>query len=92
LSALSAPAGLRPSARVAWQLLDGEAILIDLAGGGALGLNASGSFLWARLADHDPDQLVAALCREFDVTVAAAQADVTGFLQLLELRGFAEPR
>lgn len=91
-AAPSGPARLAPSPRVAWQMLDGEAVLIDLARGAAIGLNSSGSFLWSRLATLDADELASELCRAFDVDAQRARADVAAFMALLTERGFAEPR
>lgn len=86
------PARLAPSPRVAWQVLDGEAVLIDLERGSAVGLNATGSFLWSQLAALDADELARELCRAFDVDPEHARADVAAFMALLQERGFAEPR
>jgi len=86
------PARLSPSPRVAWQVLDGEAVLIDLARGAAVGLNASGSLVWSQLATLDADELARELCKAFDVDPDRARADVAAFMALLEERGFAEPR
>ncbi len=77
--------------RVAWQVLDGEAILIDLDRGRTLGLNETGSFLWPRLASSSEDDLVGALVAEFDVTSETARSDVHAFLQQLRERGFVQP-
>jgi hypothetical protein len=77
--------------RVAWQVLDGEAILIDLDRGRSLGLNETGSFLWPRLAASSEEDLVSALLAEFDVTPEAARRDVNAFLQQLRERGFVQP-
>lgn len=76
------------SPRVAWQVIGGSAVLLDLDGKRALGLNDAGTFLWPLLADHDEDALAAALVREFDVDVDQAHADVRAFLGLLAERGF----
>lgn len=77
--------------RVAWQVLDGEAILIDLDQGRSLGLNETGSFLWPRLPSSSEDDLVSALLAEFDVTPEQARLDVRAFLLQLRERGFVQP-
>lgn len=74
--------------RVAWQVLDGEAVLIDLDHATALGLNASASFLWQRLDGRTPDDLAAELARAFDVGPEQARQDVAEFVELLRARGF----
>jgi hypothetical protein len=73
-------------------MLDGQAVLIDLARGAAVGLNASGSFLWSRLATLDAHELAVELSRAFEVDALRARTDVAAFMALLTERGFAEPR
>ncbi len=74
--------------RVAWQVVDGQAVLVDLDQGRALALNAAGSLLWSRLEGRSEPELVAALQEEFEVDAQRAAADVREFLALLERRGF----
>jgi hypothetical protein len=74
--------------RVAWQLLDGEAVLIDLERGLALGLNASASFLWLRLEGRTPAELAGELAAAYALTPEQAQRDVDGFIELLRARGY----
>lgn len=74
--------------RVAWQLLDGRAVLIDLERATALGLNDSASFLWQRLDGREPPALAAELAREFEVEPEQARRDVDEFVGLLRARGF----
>lgn len=82
---------LRIHPRVAWQVLDGEAVLIDLDRGQTLGLNETGSFLWSRLTQHDEPALARALAETYQVGEEEARADVAAFLELLRARGFVEP-
>ena len=50
---------LRIPSRLAWQVIDGEAVLIDLAHGKSLGLNPTGTFVWSLLAtQHDETSIV----------------------------------
>jgi hypothetical protein len=77
--------------RAAWQVLDGEAVLIDLDRGRSLGLNETGSFLWPRLPSSTEEDLVSALLAEFDVTPEKARLDVNAFLLQLRERGFIQP-
>ncbi len=77
--------------RVAWQVLDGEAVLIDLDGGRTLGLNETGSFLWSRLGRGDETALARDLAESYQVTEEQAREDVRAFLELLRGRGFVEP-
>ena len=77
-------------ARVAWQVLDGKAVLIDLERSTALGFNATGSFLWERLPGSTPEDLAAALTGAFAVEQSQADTEVAGFLELLRARGYVE--
>lgn len=76
--------------RVAWQELDGEAVLIDLERGAAVGLNTTASFLWSRLEALAPTELAAALVSAFEVDEDQARRDVDLFLAMLRSRGWVE--
>jgi hypothetical protein len=78
------------SSRVAWQVVDGEAVLIDLEGGRALGLNETASFIWKRLAEQGEPELAQAVAEEFEVDLEQARQDVNAFLSLLRSRGFID--
>lgn len=73
--------------RLAWQVIDGEGVVIDLDRQRALGLNATATFLLERLGTEDEESLVAALTAHFDVTPETARADVCVFLADLRRRG-----
>ena len=73
--------------RLAWQVIDGEGIVLDLDRQQVLGLNATATFLLPRLANGDEESLAAALAAQFDVTVETARADVRTFLGELRRRG-----
>ena len=79
---------LRINPRVAWQMVAGEAVLIDLDRGHVLGLNDTGSFLWKRLTERSEAELAIDLAAHFDVDAARAQADVQAFLADLRTRGY----
>jgi hypothetical protein len=76
---------------VAWQQVDGETILLDLAASTYLGINHSGSVLWPALVNgstrHD---LVTRLCEAYDVTEDEAVVDIDDFLRICRERGFLE--
>ena len=78
------------SPRIAWQIVDGEAVLLDLEKGGALGLNATGSFIWKRLAEGASAQLAQDVAAEFEVDLETARRDVETFLATLQTRGFIQ--
>lgn len=73
---------------VAWQIVDGEAIVVDLQSGKTIGLNPAGTFLWSQLdGSHDAGALAAAMAAEFDVTSDAAATDTNAFLAEMTRRG-----
>ena len=67
------------SPRVAWQEVGGEAIVLDVTTGRAVGLNEVGSFIWRNLDRLDLSQLVDAVVSEFDVDEQTARADLEAF-------------
>ncbi len=77
--------------RVAWQLVDEEAVLVDLDNGRALGLNETGSFLWSRIESMPEADLARELCSAFEVDQNQARADVASFVGMLRERGLLEP-
>ncbi len=81
----------RISSRCAWQVVDGEAVLLDLTGKRLVGLNAVGSFLLP-LVDgrRTVRELAAAVGERFGVAAPRAEADVLAFLRDLARRGFIE--
>jgi hypothetical protein len=79
---------LRVNPRVAWQMVAGETVLVDLDRGHVLGLNDTGSFLWKRLTECSESQLASDLAATFDVDATRAQADVQAFLADLRARGY----
>jgi len=78
---------MRPSPGIAWQIIDGEAILVDINGGRSLGLNATGTLIWKNL-EKRADDIVTELVNEFEVPVETAKADVYDFLKVLRDRGY----
>lgn len=78
---------LRVDARLAWQVIDGEAVIVDLARGRTLGLNPSASLIWSLLPDHDEAAIARALTERFDVDAHTARSDVAEFVRSLRERG-----
>ncbi len=73
--------------KVAWQIVDGEAIVVDLASGRTIGLNPSGTLLWSKIdGARDDRELVAALMTEFEVAPDAAETDTREFLDEMTRR------
>ena len=71
---------MRVAPSVAWQVVNDEAIVIDLASGRVIGLNPTGTFLWSRLDGRDEPALASAMVDEFDVNEDAAMNDVRTFV------------
>jgi hypothetical protein len=76
---------------VAWQQVEGETILLDVATSTYLGVNRSGSALWPALAaGATRGQLVDRLCGTYEVSEEQAGADVDEFLRMCRERGLLE--
>jgi hypothetical protein len=72
---------------VAWQIVDGEAIVVDLASGNTIGLNPTGTFLWSQIdGGRDEATLAAAVAAEFDVDSSVATSDTHEFLSTMHER------
>ncbi len=81
----------RISPRCTWQVVEGEAVLLDLQGKRLLGLNQAGSYLLPLLdGDRTVAGLAAALAERFGIEVARAESDLRIFLTELARRGFVE--
>jgi len=73
--------------QVAWQIVDGEAIVVDLASGNTIGLNPAATFLWSQIdGNHDESQMTTALIDEFEVSPADAERDTRAFLDEMKRR------
>lgn len=81
---------VRPARGLAWQLIEGEAVLLDLTHGRSLGLNETASVIWSLLPDHDDEQVAEELVRRFDVPLDRARADVQHLVSRLLERGVVE--
>lgn len=88
---LAAPAAPRISGRCTWQVVEGEAVLLDLHGKRLVGLNAAGSFVFPLLDGlRTVGALAAAVAERFGLERARAEVDVRAFLADLARRGFVE--
>ena len=77
---------MRVAPNVAWQIVNDEAIVIDLASGQVIGLNATATFLWSQLDGGDENALASAIANEFDVSEEAAKGDVRTFVDDMRRR------
>jgi len=73
----------RTHPRLAWQIVDGEAILVDAQSGTTIGLNGVGAFIWSRLDTHTEEAIADELSAAFDVDRDTAKADLASFLKSL---------
>lgn len=72
--------------RIAWQMVGDEAIVLDLGSGQAIGLNATGSFIWPLIESVPENEIVQRLCGRFQTGPEEARADLDQFLGYLEER------
>lgn len=83
---MSAIIRLRPD--VAWQVVDGEVVALDLAAAAYLMANGSGSLLWPLVAEGaTPARLVEELTGRFAVDAEQARSDVEAFVDQLRTLG-----
>jgi hypothetical protein len=77
-----------PSPEVVSRVLDGEAVLLDLASGKYLGLNAVATRAWELLGAGKPlREMRSALLDEFEVTRDVLDQDLTELLETMHARG-----
>ena len=78
---------------MAWQVLDGKALLVDLDTNVAAGLNETGTFVWRLLEQGvGRDALASEVARTYRLSVSDAERDVRTFVGLLEAKGWIEAR
>lgn len=82
------PVRWRRDARLPYQEIQGEAVVVVPARRESHRLDGVATFLWTALArEKTLADLVAALCDEFEVEAAEAERDVRDFLASLEEKG-----
>ena len=81
---------MRLAPGLGWTMIDDEAVVVDLPRRRFVGLNPSGSFIWARIGSASEDEIAAALADAFEVDAGRAREDVRTFLARLRDRGFLE--
>jgi hypothetical protein len=78
---------------VAGEVVDGEAVVIDLTSGAYYSLNEAGTLVWQVLiSGHDVGEAAAALARRFTTTPEEAAADTGRLVDQLEEEGLIVPR
>ncbi len=78
---------MRIAPDLAWQLIDGEGVVVDLPRRRLLALSPSAAFIWSRIGTASEQEIAAELTRSFDVDEGQALADVRAFLARLHERG-----
>ena len=79
---------MRLAPELAWQMIDDEALIVDLPRRRFLGLNPSASFIWARIGRVSEEEIAAELADAFEVDEGRARDDVRAFVARLRDRGF----
>jgi len=77
------------SNNAAWREIDGEVVLMRLKDGVVFSLAETGAFIWS-LVEQGPrsqEDIIKALCDEFEVDEATASGDVAKFLADLVTAG-----
>jgi tetratricopeptide (TPR) repeat protein len=81
---LTADIRLGKNDKVPWRVIEGEAILLDLDEGEVLRLNAVGAEIWNAIdGTRTVGEIVAHICRTFEVSQRRARRDVHRFLEQL---------
>jgi Coenzyme PQQ synthesis protein D (PqqD) len=72
--------------KVTWELTDGEAVIVHFESSAYYGLNATGTYIWCRLADGalDTGELAERLAARYGKRPADIAADIDGFLGSLK--------
>jgi hypothetical protein len=72
----------KPRPNLTARTVDGEAVLLDRAGGKVHQFNATASFIWSKLDGRTPPEVVAqAVAEAFDVEPETAVRDVNALLE-----------
>ena len=85
---------MQPRARpdLTARTIDGEAVLLDRAGGRVHQLNATASFVWARLDGRtSPQDVAVAVAEAFDVEPETAAQDVVALLEQFRTLNLLQP-
>jgi hypothetical protein len=72
--------------QLAWQTIDGEAVIVALATGRSISLNATGSLIWQHLPTHSEEEIAQLLAEKYQRTVSDTRDDVSEFVRTLAER------
>ena len=78
----------RPSAHAAWQVIEDEAVILDLETRRILGLNPTGSLAWKLLdGKRTVKEVAVEVAKRFDQPLERVEAEMRAFLGSLHHRG-----
>lgn len=90
---LAVDARLAKNEKIAWRLIEEEAILLDLEEGEVLRLNPVGAEIWNAIdGSRTVEEIVAHMCHTFEVSHRTARRDVHRFLKRLLRHELVEER
>ncbi len=76
---------------VVYEVLDGEAIVLNLESGVYYTLNETGTRIWQLLSEHGRvDAVKSAMLEEFETTAEAVEADISKLIDDLREQGLLE--
>ncbi|HEY3237888.1 MAG TPA: PqqD family protein [Polyangiaceae bacterium] len=80
--------GLRIADNVVSEVLDGQAVILNLRTGQYFGLNATGTVIWQLIEEHgDPERIRAELLGRFDTESDVVDADLRRLIAVLQTKG-----
>jgi coenzyme PQQ synthesis protein D (PqqD) len=90
---LTIDARLVKSEKIPWRLIEEEAILLDLEEGEVIRLNPVGAEIWNAIdGTRTVGEIVAHICRTFEVSHRTARRDANRFLKQLLRHELVEER
>lgn len=82
---------LKRSRGIAWRLVEGEAVLVNVGRDEVMHLNPVASFIWSRMdGEVELEELARGVAAEFEVDYDTALSDALDFAQQLMDQGVAE--
>jgi hypothetical protein len=78
---------------VSYDIIDGEAVILNVQTGGFFGLNKLGTEMWELLVQHgEIGVVIATLLEKYDVAEDRLWTDLTTLIDKLQARGVIELR
>lgn len=82
---------LAKNKNVAWKVLDGESVVLNLDSGIYFTLNTTGTAVWERIDGATSlEEIGRGLCEQFEITVEQAQRDLLELTQTLVDEGLVK--